>query len=938
MSLVQRDEQTGPLAIADLDTTRAVAHAFDRSGTLFFCIDGAGRVVHANAAFGDRLGYSPPEIENISLFAFAAGDPSADATSLLARLRMGETIIGEATVFRTRDGELLNVSGMFMPRIEDDELISALGMFKVQGGDAPTGTSAHMAAVTDPGILETLVESSPDGAMIVNADLEIVSFNRNFLEIWGLDEGTVRNGDAAAVARRMIADPDAYIDATDPYYADRELAGNGVVRLTDGRILDWYTAAAYRSDGEFLGRVWYFRDATDRFQIAEELKRSGELYRQLATHFPNGAVFLYDLSLTFLLADGSSLPDFGVSRDEIEGRKLGDVLPDRVSAELEPVFRAAFAGRQTSRDLRFGPRSYTVTTVPISSTSRDGSAQAMAIVHDVSKQRKLEAQLRDAESRLRSLVEQIPAITYVQQVGPSGNVTVYISPQVEAFFGYTPGELVENRIDWVETVHPDDRERVLAGTQASNALGTPFSMEYRSVTKGGDVRWVRDEAAVIRDERGTSQFWQGIIFDITEERKLEQAVQRSEERFRSAFDEAPMGIMMADLDGTPKRFNHAMCEMLGYGEDELLAMGSIGGLTHPDDVQRDVTELRRLQRGEIDRYRLLKRFIHRNGDTVWTQMDVSFVFNGEREPEYIIALVQDVSEQHRLQEELRQSEAVFRSAFDFAAVGMARVALDGRWLDVNGALCSMLGYSREDLVGRRFQALTHPDDLDADIDYIRNSQGGACSTFHVEKRYFHKSGAIIWVSLSVSMVRSEEDGRPLFYISQMQDITERKELEERLEFQAHHDGLTGLLNRYGLMTLLEEPDGHDDDEIGILVIDMDGFKDVNDRYGHGAGDEVLEQVAARISACLRQTDRVARLGGDEFVVAIGEPINRAVVDRLSRRIHEAVSRPIRLECGEFVDVGASIGTDIGPRKLAPTAVLRSADDAMYRAKRIRRTA
>ena len=938
MSPMRRDEQTRPLAIADLDATRAVADVFGQSNALFFCIDGTGRIIHANEAFSKRLGYVPTEIESLTLFEFVAADRLADAASLLARFRAGEFVIGEATVFQARDGERFDVSGMFTPRIEHGELISALGMFKEQPAGAAAGSSPEAATIFDPGILETLVESSPDGAMIVDPELEIVAFNRNFLEIWGLDEAAVRDGNAAAVARKMIADPETYFAATDPYYADHELAGSGIVRLTDGRILDWHTAAAYQSDGEFLGRVWYFRDATERFEIAEELQRSGELYRQLATHYPNGAVFLYDLNLTFLLADGSSLSDFGVSRGKIEGRRLGEALPGRLSAELEPGFRAALAGRQTSRDLRFGPRTYTVTTVPIGSTSRDGSPQAMAILHDVSKQRRLEAQLRDAESRLRTLVEQIPAVTYVQQVGPSGNVTVYISPQVEAFFGYSPGELVNNRIDWVETIHPDDRQRVLAGTEASNAQGYPFSMEYRTLTKDGEIRWVRDEAAVIRDEHGTSQFWQGIIFDITDERKLEQAVQQSEERFRSAFDEAPMGIVMADLDGTPRRFNNAMCEMLGYSDRELLAIGSIGGITHPDDLERDVAELRRLQCGEVDRYRFLKRFIHRNGDTVWTQMDVSYVFNGERKPEYIIALVQDVSEQHRLQDELRQSEAVFRSAFDFAAIGMARVGLDGRWLDVNAALCSMLGYAREELVGRRFHSLTHPDDLEADVNYMRDSQGGASSTFHVEKRYIHRAGATIWASLSVSLVRSEEDGRALFYISQMQDITERKKLEERLEFQAHHDGLTGLLNRYGLMTLLEQSDGHEDDEIGVLVIDMDGFKDVNDRYGHGAGDEVLKQVAERISSCVRETDRVARLGGDEFVVALGEPVNRSIVDRLSKRIQEGVTRPIRLECGEIVEIGASIGTDIGPRKLAPTAVLRSADDAMYRAKRQRQLA
>lgn len=174
------------------------------------------------------------------------------------------------------------------------DIVDRSGTLREQHQEAETGRPVDESTLFDPGILETLVESAPDGAMIVNLDQEIIAFNRKFLEIWELDDGTVRSTNAGTKALRMIEDPEGYVAATEPFYGDRNLAGNGVVRLIDGRVLDWYTAAAYRSDGEFLGRVWYYRDATDRFLIAEELQRSGELYRQLAMHFPNGAVFLYE--------------------------------------------------------------------------------------------------------------------------------------------------------------------------------------------------------------------------------------------------------------------------------------------------------------------------------------------------------------------------------------------------------------------------------------------------------------------------------------------------------------------------------------------------------------------------------------------------------------------------------------------------------------------
>src|SRR5713226_9840359 len=134
------------------------------------------------------------------------------------------------------------------------------------------------------------------------------------------------------------------------------------------------------------------------------------------------------------------------------------------------------------------------------------------------------------------------------------------------------------------------------------------------------------------------------------------------------------------------------------------------------------------------------------------------------------------SESRRMELELRESEERFRGAFESAAIGMALVAPDGRWLRVNPSLCRIVGYSPEELLATTFQAITHPEDLDTDVEFAQRMLGGSIPHYQMEKRYFHKDGHLVWILLSVSLVR-DADGRPLYFVSQIQDIGARKQAE-----------------------------------------------------------------------------------------------------------------------------------------------------------------
>ncbi len=284
---------------------------------------------------------------------------------------------------------------------------------------------------------------------------------------------------------------------------------------------------------------------------------------------------------------------------------------------------------------------------------------------------------------------------------------------------------------------------------------------------------------------------------------------------------------------------------------------------------------------------------------------------------------------------LQESEERFRSAFDYAAIGMALVSPDGRWLQVNRSLCDILGYTEAELLGMSFQQITHPDELPSVEAHVGQMLEGRLPTCQTEKRYFHKDGHVVWIYLSISRVgRGHQAGPRLIF--QIQDITDRKLAEEQLLHDAFHDALTGLPNRAlftdRLKLALARHKRLGAEQFSVLFLDLDRFKVINDSLGHAIGDQLLVGIARRLESCLRPGDTVARLGGDEFTVLLEDVSDTREAIAVAERIEKELSPPFNLG-GHEVYTTASIG--IAPSTTGyerPDDILRDADTAMYRAK------
>jgi diguanylate cyclase (GGDEF)-like protein/PAS domain S-box-containing protein len=284
---------------------------------------------------------------------------------------------------------------------------------------------------------------------------------------------------------------------------------------------------------------------------------------------------------------------------------------------------------------------------------------------------------------------------------------------------------------------------------------------------------------------------------------------------------------------------------------------------------------------------------------------------------------------------LRESEERFRSAFDYATIGMAVVSLEGRWVQVNRSLCDILGYAEGELVGERAREITDPEDFVGVEEQFAKLVGGRSSSHQTEVRYRHKQGREVWGLLGMSVVRDGQ-GSPLHLIFQVQDITDRKRAEERLLHDAFHDALTGLPNRALFMDHVKLAIGRarrkGERLFAALFLDLDRFKIINDSLGHMVGDQLLVDIARRLEVCLRPGDTVARLGGDEFTILLEELAGPEDAIEVARRVQEAVSRPFRIG-GHEVFTTASIGIALsGTGYERAEDILRDADTAMYRAK------
>ena len=298
--------------------------------------------------------------------------------------------------------------------------------------------------------------------------------------------------------------------------------------------------------------------------------------------------------------------------------------------------------------------------------------------------------------------------------------------------------------------------------------------------------------------------------------------------------------------------------------------------------------------------------------------------------------------EHRQRGEVAASR--FTTLTENAPIGHAVVGLDGSFIEVNRAFCQIAGYSRSELVSKTFQEITHPDDLAVDDSQANAVASGAIESYTLDKRYVRKDGSPVWIKLFVS-AELDADGTPIQFLAQAIDIDKQKRAEseasralESLAYRSTHDPLTDLPNRDECVRALRQglSDPVSRISTGVLFIDIDNFKEINDGISHTAGDVVLVEVGQRIRSAVRAEDLVCRLGGDEFAVVTTNQESRHDLEYLSERIRRGIARSKFDLGGTKIHVTVSIGASGAHHDSTPQTLLSEADLAVFQAKALGR--
>jgi len=391
-----------------------------------------------------------------------------------------------------------------------------------------------------------------------------------------------------------------------------------------------------------------------------------------------------------------------------------------------------------------------------------------------------------------------------------------------------------------------------------------------------------------------------------------------------------------DHNWTMEFVSEGCYRLTGYQQYELLLNSRISyeSITHPDD-RASVRESIHDAIAHGARFDIEYRIVHADGAIRWVREQGLGVFSAANKLEAIEGFITNITARRKTQDAQYEAERRYRDIFEHATEGMFQTTITGNYLKVNPALARIYGYdSPEQLITSMcdiaHKLYVHPERRDEFIAHMRRD--GKVRNFEAEIR--RKDGETIWISENARAVYSAA-GELLFFEGTVIDISERKRYEEKLQFHATHDILTGLPNRALFTDRMEQAlrcAERDERGVAVAFVDLDQFKLINDTLGHETGDRLLVEIAARLVECVRGADTVARLGGDEFVLICTHRHTEQEMSQVMQRVLACISRPWVTPQGEF-SIGCSIGISLYPRDgRTVETLLKHADSAMYKAK------
>ncbi len=687
------------------------------------------------------------------------------------------------------------------------------------------------------------------------------------------------------------------------------------------------------------------RDAAGRPQYVigviediTERKEAAERYRLTFDNAPIGIMHT-DLDRGRILHANSKLCEmFGYAHDELLGMTTAQIThADYVGADLPKYWKSMLEGDMSTFSSerlyrrKDGSTFWGRRTVSLARNAAGSPLYFIRLIEDITERKRAEEAVARERTLLRTIIDTLPDRIYVKDregrflLENAANLKVHGIQNHDEIVGKTAFDLFPREV--AQRLHAED--------QAVMETGNPVLNRERSTPgPSGAVRWHVTTKVPLRDGAGNVLGVVGVNRDLTDRKRAEQALQESEERYRRLFELAPLPLLVMDDETLMIRaVNRAAVEKYGYSQEEFKTM-SILDLQVGEDraaVERELRE--RDPRAPSERVR---RHLTRDGKPIIAEVRARpFEFEGRTAR---MILVSDITDRRRTEAALRESEEQFRQlannipqAFWIADVGQRQT------LYVSPAAESMIGRSLQEIHASRRVLVNavHRDDRRRVYEARKATAAGG---YDVTYRVVRPDGTIRWVHDRAFPV-CDEAGRVYRIAGIAEDVTERRLAEERLLQLAHYDALTSLPNRvlfYDRLRQALAQARRNQWTVGVMFIDVDRFKNVNDTLGHAVGDRLLQQLSERLTGSVRTGDTVGRLGGDEFAIVLSSLSSPQDANLVAQKLMASFNEPFKIEDSEIY-LTASIGITLYPDdSTEQDTLIRNADVAMYRAKELGR--
>ncbi|MFW5665804.1 MAG: PAS domain S-box protein [Coleofasciculus sp.] len=514
--------------------------------------------------------------------------------------------------------------------------------------------------------------------------------------------------------------------------------------------------------------IWVARDISDRKQVEEALRTSEYLYRAMARNFPNGAIFLFDDNLRYLVADGQALTEAGHRGEALLGKTLWEVLPPDNCALVEPLYHAALAGVEQTQEISLGEFTYLCQSTTVRNDAGTIIA-GMVVTQNITERKQFEQALMDSENRFQEIARTVSQFFFVRSA--RSGTFLYVSPAYEKIWGRSCESLYQDPQSWQEAIHPEDSQLVLDSV-SQQFQGHSVTREYRIIRPDGEQRWITADVSVVRDEAGEPLRFVGLVEDITERKQAEQSLREREEEYRRIVETADEGIWSIDMDGNTIFVNPKMAQMLGYSVEQMQGMPMFAFMDEAGKAMAN-RNLERRRQGIHEKHEF--KFRRRDGSELWTLIATTPICDASGHCTGVLGMITDISDRKQAEDALRYSEQLYRTmAKHFPNGAIFLFDQDLRYLvaDGQGLGRSGSGYRRDVLEGKTiWEALSEQECALVEPLY-REALAGIEKSLELPYRNLTHQ-------LQTRAVRNDE-GEIIAGMVVVQDITERKQAEESI--------------------------------------------------------------------------------------------------------------------------------------------------------------